>query len=910
MSFLLVEGQDISVRCRAEMLSSYDRELKAAVIIGPFQKVKAIYAALVTNAKVTVDAGGEFLKKDELGYRIQYVHMAGKWAIGHIKSLDPRILWAEGDEGLEQMLASPRFETPFLPEWIPAIAKEMRHQKRLVPMQGYQPRGWFCLATNDFMDKLVTRGVRAGALKMPVGASTGPLTATTIEEYVNQYAQELGKKVEKAMKPVHDPAIHPPHPLIAGLPTKLYEPQAHGATAIAKLLQRKRFAYIAWNMGTGKTAASLVACHIVAQGKPYRTVVACPPHLVEKWKREVHKFLGNDVHTEIIQDWKHFVGLRKRPKPTRPEFYIIAMTRAKLSYSRRAAIETAKKWVQYEKSGKRYRQAMLCCPACRSVPSNYKGEPATLEDLAKKWMFCDQKICRQCRAVHGPDQETCRECHLKLRPCAEAFWQASEAFHVKPKVSPADYGRKRMKSFFDFLIRDEAHGSKSADSLDGFACSALMQMAKRAILMTGTFLAGKAEDIRPILFKSLPYLFVPRGFGWKDEMAFAERYGRIDTIKRETKWKDGSEDRKQGRGSNRSVTQVIRPGIMPRIFSDFCAEHVAFLSLHEMSKNLPPYSEHTFPIAMPPAMQVIYDGMKKEFAEWFRDLYRSNRRLSMKLLGPMLEVLITWPDDPIGWPEVAIFDDLRGVRIPILQPPDFFMPPGQLLPKEQALLEMIQQEKQLHRKVWIYSVRDDTRDRLYAILQAANLRVAHLRSSVKPDRREAWIRENAMACDVGLCHPELVETGLELFDPKEPLFNFPTLQWYSTGFKLNTVRQASRRVWRIGQTRQCKTNYLFYEGSAQQEAIALMGKKLVSAEAIEGKFTDGGLVDEAGDDDLALSIARNLSENIKTAVVSTWKPVASLQSSKERQEALLARIAEVKGKLARRVSSAQPVLFA
>ena len=98
-----------------------------------------------------------------------------------------------------------------------------------------------------------------------------------------------------------------------------------------------------------------------------------------------------------------------------------------------------------------------------------------------------------------------------------------------------------------------------------------------------------------------------------------------------------------------------------------------------------------------------------------------------------------------------------------------------------------------------------------------------------------------------ISHPGLVETGLDLFD-KRGTFNFSTLMFYQTGYGLFTLRQASRRAWRIGQYEQCRVKYFYYENSMQARAMTLMGRKLAAAEAIEGKFSAEGLAAMGGED--------------------------------------------------------------
>ena len=47
-----------------------------------------------------------------------------------------------------------------------------------------------------------------------------------------------------------------------------------------------------------------------------------------------------------------------------------------------------------------------------------------------------------------------------------------------------------------------------------------------------------------------------------------------------------------------------------------------------------------------------------------------------------------------------------------------------------------------------------------------------------PDRREAWVEERVkQGVDVVICHPRLVQTGLDLID-------FPTLVWFETEFSV------------------------------------------------------------------------------------------------------------------------------
>ncbi len=150
--------------------------------------------------------------------------------------------------------------------------------------------------------------------------------------------------------------------------------------------------------------------------------------------------------------------------------------------------------------------------------------------------------------------------------------------------------------------------------------------------------------------------------------------------------------------------------------------------------------------------------------------------------------------------------------------------------------------------------------------------IAHrvLRPDVKRADREAWIQQ-AAADDVRiiLSHPQLVETGLDLLA-------WPTLIWYSTGYNLFRLRQASRRAWRIGQTAPCRVVFLGYEETLQADALRLMGAKLATAMGLEGQMSLTGLQALAEDQDLGNALARALAYGLSAQpdVSSVWQTAA------------------------------------
>ena len=64
---------------------------------------------------------------------------------------------------------------------------------------------------------------------------------------------------------------------------------------------------------------------------------------------------------------------------------------------------------------------------------------------------------------------------------------------------------------------------------------------------------------------------------------------------------------------------------------------------------------------------------------------------------------------------------------------------------------------------------------------------------------------------------------------------------YETGYSLHTLRQASRRSWRIGQRSPVRVKFVTYSGTMQETCLRLMGKKMLVALMMEGKFSGEGL---------------------------------------------------------------------
>jgi len=93
--------------------------------------------------------------------------------------------------------------------------------------------------------------------------------------------------------------------------------------------------------------------------------------------------------------------------------------------------------------------------------------------------------------------------------------------------------------------------------------------------------------------------------------------------------------------------------------------------------------------------------------------------------------------------------------------------------------------------------------------------------------------------------------------------------------------------------------FFAYSGTMQEVCLRLMGKKLLVALAMEGKFTSDGLQAIDGDDDMLTAMARELVQNkgIGESADNLWRRVGAFLPTSGQQEAIkeLPAVSEGKG---------------
>ena len=94
------------------------------------------------------------------------------------------------------------------------------------------------------------------------------------------------------------------------------------------------------------------------------------------------------------------------------------------------------------------------------------------------------------------------------------------------------------------------------------------------------------------------------------------------------------------------------------------------------------------------------------------------------------------------------------------------------------------------------------------------------------------------------------------------------------------VRQASRRSWRIGQTRRVKVVFMSYRNTLQADALKLVAKKMQSSLAVEGELPEDGLAAYGDDgDDMMMALARKIVSGDEEDEAETMEEFSVFQST-------------------------------
>ena len=771
-------------------------------------------------------------------YRVRVRHLEyGTW---HLIAVAERALRSSDDEGpvgfvawdgdvaqsLMQRLKLTR-RVPLLAEWAPAVEQSLRRGGHMQEWRvaGSAPHGGDITATSEILLDLVGGLLAKGLLVVPVGDIDAPdravSTVGSLDEYLGIFGPAFGRKILQESTPRHEPGGEP-HPRTRELLRTPFPAQADVITAAAKTLAAgERTAWLIAEQGAGKTLMSLGVAHCYLDGKPGRILVHAPGHLVPKWEREARQTVPG-VRTRVIHDWREALAAipELRRPPQGAEVWVLARDQAKLGWFWRFG-------------GVRRRDGTFRCPKCGDVlEKRFKDEDIPPEPWDAKYV------------------SERRQGNLRCPSCEEPLWQADN--QGPRRCAPTWLWAKRLpKGTFSLLLADEIHEEKG-DSAQGRSIGWLVGLSEKSAFLTGTLLGGKSSDVFYNLARTQPARMRHYGFSYKNPLRFVRAYGLVQIRTRMR-----AQDVRLNASSSGSAQQSMReiPGIHPALYGDWLMGRAIFMELADIAADLPPYKEEVLPIEMAEEQK----KMVRQVTSSLRDLaQQALRNHDMSVLSTYLQGALAYPD--WLWTNGAIVQRSTGEE---LARATGEWPEDELLPKEAALLDLATSERAAGRRTAVfveYTSTYDVAGRLTRLFrERGGLRVAHLTTKVKPQDREEWIRAaTRKGADVLLCHPKLVATGLDLVGES----NFPTIAWAQTGYSLFTLRQASRRSWRIGQTEPVRVVFLAYKDTLQETALQVMGEKLLAAGALEGRFSAEGLQAMAEGANAALKLAQALAEGL------------------------------------------------
>ena len=436
------------------------------------------------------------------------------------------------------------------------------------------------------------------------------------------------------------------------------------------------------------------------------------------------------------------------------------------------------------------------------------------------------------------------------------------------KYSPAKYIAKHMKGFFDFFIADECHMYETS-SAQGQAFETFVKNSKKTLALTGTLTNGKASGLFYMFWRLDPGKMQKLGYEFYGEQGINKWNSMYGVMEQRTRVTE-SEYNQSSRGT-KQTRENVKPGISPQILKDFLLESVVQLQISDLSEGLPKLTEK---IVNVPLEENIKNSLRM-VTDKLQSYSKSEKCPAMNMLA--LQYQLFYSDKPYQMHEIK--SPIKRNEI-VCEPENYPQyKEMRLLNKEIELCDIVEKELQENRNCYIYVEKTGREtdffllERIKSILtkNVAGAKVLTLEANtVAATKRESWFKKQVEDKDYNIIisNPRLVETGIDfVWESNGVVYNFPTLIFYQSGFKLDTLWQASRRAYRLIQKQECRTYYMCSDGTMQLDVLQLMAEKQVSVSAIQGgEFSARGLASMAKGVDPKIELARRLKNGKKANI--------------------------------------------
>lgn len=791
----------------------------------------------------------------------------------------------------------------------------------------------------DYIIDQISDGLRNGEIVIPGATHTSydMQHMSGLDSYLNTFSDILAGRIKNAFVPRFTPGKDAYSKVLEDLADyaeyhghlKLYDAQKSVIQATSNALDHKKSAFIIGECGSGKTAMGIDTVMTNMKDKFGKNIIImCPAHLVMKWKSEIER-LAPRSEAVIVDDFSELLKLEPKIKDRKRKknlWLIFSKETAKFGYEERPAAV----WNNSKFSHWGSKDGAYICPHCGKplFYKTYEGRGRYKHEIIhhlKETDFLKKNannlVCKNEIRKWNPEKMM-----YEMVPCNTKLWEAFtkevdygngnaadewvktksgwvqvrhidtllESLEQKmdmgeklpkedaalmealmdvadeearksgiraPRKYPiAKYIHKHMRNCIDYLIADEIHLMKGSDTAQGEALGDIASIAKHTLGLTGTLLNGYASGVYYILYRLFASEMKKEGYSYSSPDVFAREYGVVKT-ESSFDWEDGTQGRKHGA----SKTKFL-PGVSPLVFTKFLLENAAFISQEDIASGLPGYQEIPVPVDMDSDLASAYQMLEQDVRR-NSNIYQGG----MRIMAQMVQSLTVYPDQPFDQP--PIIDPQDGSVV--AQPMD--LDRNKHYVKELRLLELCQKKVEAGEKVLVYyhwTNRTNLGKRMKELLEEHGIKTTVMGSSVKAKERDAWIKEKlADGTQVLICNPSLVETGLDLLD-------FTTIIFFQMGYNLFTMRQASRRSWRLSQEHDIEVYFMYYRNTVQERALSLMATKLQASMAIEGKFSEEGLNAMSNNEDILTQIASSVTEGIKDTMDTEVFRKASVASTK------------------------------
>lgn len=750
--------------------------------------------------------------------------------------------------------------------------------------------------TEKYLLEGIKAAQRAGILKIPPKEIDGKFDPSwTMKDYLRNNAATLSMQV-KSIKPRHNPEKDKLDPAIGQMDRIPFPAQAHVIQGLVNALEEQNMALACGDMGTGKSIISLGVCNVMHKKLDRGiSVLYCGPGIMipKMHKKEIKETIPG-AKVQIIRSTedaiRYYKKIKSGYKPKGIEFVLVGIDRAKLGPDPWCAVT----WKRVAGT----KSYVWHCPDCgqpiinpKSKDEDYLYWGDMLHNKPLKPKELKNLLPNGLPKTFSPKWKLPAKVK-KCPACNASLWRPALKSRGETKNSPrwfVSFILRKLRRHFDLFIMDEVHQTKASDSGRGDAFTQLLKASKKTLCLTGTLVNGMSTSIKELIWRTDPKSLLREGFNYRSgTVAWARKYGVLEKTIRTSDEDEGIVTRRK----KNEKQPKERPGIAPELVANHLLHRAAFLELGDLGLPLVELNEIPLFIAPDDEHRELYSKFHKELHGACTKAYMEDK--CRGAFARFIPATINYGDAPHLGAKVEIKKDDKVLYVVEAPELDYYHA------KERELVRLVKKNLAEDRGCIIYCNYTDSyaiHHRLRDVLKDHGIEAHVLESHVSPEKRVEWLAQKEKeGAKVIICNMRLVEVGLDLLP-------WPTIIFYQLNYDINTARQASRRAWRIGQTRECRVYYLVYDGTQQADQFKVCMLKRAHAMLAEGRLDRSELskFGRDGHTSLAADIANCLLDEETAA---KWKELArkDLDESVElvEESKFLKVLSETQKKLARK----------